>query len=142
MEDEIRELPYHNKPAWLHHAWPIKFHTAVKPGVKMKRDNDARNKNNEKYEANRKWLFLSSWATERHRLQNDDEKGMTCKFCVEHYGDKLNLQGSSKKHLFIAGFKNYKISTVSDHEKSCVHIDAVKSNRITITGIDTTNNSS
>jgi hypothetical protein len=32
-------------------------------------------------------------------LQNDDEKGMTCKICVEHYRDKLNLQGSSKKHL-------------------------------------------
>jgi hypothetical protein len=56
---------------------------------------------------------------------------MTCKICVEHYRDKLNLPGSSKKHLFIAGFKNYKISTVSDHEKSCVHIDAVRSNKIT-----------
>ena len=51
---------------------------------------------------------------------------MNCKICVEHYRDKLNLQGSSKKHLFITGFKNYKISTVSDNEKSCVHIDAVR----------------
>jgi hypothetical protein len=52
--------------------------------VKRKRDNDAQNKNNEKYEANKKWLFLSSWTTDRHWLQNDDEKGMTCKICVEH----------------------------------------------------------
>jgi hypothetical protein len=51
-------------------------------------------KNNKKYEANRKWLFLSRWATDRPWLQNDNKKGMT----VEHYGDKLNLQGSSKKH--------------------------------------------
>jgi hypothetical protein len=63
---------------------PIKFQTAAKPGVKRKSDNDAQNKNNEKYEANRKWLFLSSWA-DRPWLQNNDEKGMTCKICVEHY---------------------------------------------------------
>ena len=55
-------------------------------GVKRKSNNDARNKNNEKYEAYRKWLFLSSWATDRPWLQNDDEKGMTRKICVEHYG--------------------------------------------------------
>ena len=51
---------------------------------------------------------------------------MNCEICVEHYRDKLDIQGSSKKHLFITGFKNYKISTVSDNEKSCVHIDAVR----------------
>ena len=83
-------------------------------------------KNNKEYEANRKWLFLSRWATDRPWLQNDNKKGMT----VEHYGDKLNLQGSSKKHLFIAGSKDYKISTVSDHEKSHVHIEKeIQSNR-------------
>jgi hypothetical protein len=51
---------------------------------------------------------------------------MTCKICVAHYGDKLKLQGASKKHLYIAGSKNYKISTVSDHENSGVYIDAVR----------------
>jgi hypothetical protein len=29
---------------------PIKFHIAAKPGVKRKSDNDAQNKNTEKYE--------------------------------------------------------------------------------------------
>jgi hypothetical protein len=38
-------------------SWPIKFHTAAKPDVKRKSDNDAQNKNNEKYEAYRKQLF-------------------------------------------------------------------------------------
>ena len=93
-------------------SWPIKFYTAAKPGGKRKSDNDAQNKNNEKDEANRNRLFSSSWVTDRLWLQNDDEKGMTCKICVEHYRDNLNLQGSSKIHLFIAGSKNYKISTV------------------------------
>ena len=104
-------------------SWPIKFHTAAKPGMKRKSDNDAQNKNNEKHKANRNRLFLSCWATDRLWLQNEHEKGMTCKIGVEHYGDSLNLQGSGKKQLFIAGPKNYKISTVSDHEKSCVHIE-------------------
>jgi hypothetical protein len=54
-----------------------------------KSDKDAQNKNKEKYEAYRKRLFLSSWATDRPCLQNDDEKGMTCKICAEHYGDKF-----------------------------------------------------
>ena len=73
-------------------SWPIKFHTTAKPGVKRKSDKDAQNQNNEKYESNRKRLFLSSWDTDRPCLPNDDEIGMTCKICVEHYGDKLNLQ--------------------------------------------------
>lgn len=79
-------------------------YAVAKPGVKRKSDNDAQNKHNEKYEANRKRLFLSSWATDRSWLQNDYKKGMHCKIRVEHFGDELNLQGSSKKHLFIAGF--------------------------------------
>jgi hypothetical protein len=39
----------------------LKFHTAAKPGVLRKSDNDAQNKNNEKYESNRPifMLFLS-----------------------------------------------------------------------------------
>ena len=65
-------------------SWPIKCHTAAKPGVKRNSDNDAQNKNNGKYEAHRKRLFLSSWATDRPWLQNDDEKGKTCKICFEH----------------------------------------------------------
>jgi hypothetical protein len=37
---------------------PIKFHTAAKPGVKRKSDNDAQNKNTKKYEANRKRFII------------------------------------------------------------------------------------
>jgi hypothetical protein len=62
--------------------------------VKRKSDNDVQNKNNEKYEAYRKQLFLSSWATDRHWLQIDDEKGITCK-CVEHYREPLCGTGTN-----------------------------------------------
>jgi hypothetical protein len=61
MSDETRELPYHNKQQTsMATSWPIKFHTAAKLGVKRKSNNDAHNKNTEKYEAYRKRLFLSS----------------------------------------------------------------------------------
>jgi hypothetical protein len=39
-------------------SWPIKLHTAAEPGVKRKSNKDAQNKNDEKYEAYRKRLFL------------------------------------------------------------------------------------
>ena len=35
-------------------------------------------------------------------------------------------QGSSTKNLFLTGSKNYKFSTISDHEKSKTHIEAVE----------------
>ena len=54
---------------------------------------------------------------------------MTCKICVEHYRDKLNLQPyrARVKNIFS---KKYKISPVSDHMKSRVHIKReIQSNR-------------
>jgi hypothetical protein len=41
--------------------------------VKRKNDNDAQNKNNEKYEAYRKRLILSSWATDKMKTKKDGE---------------------------------------------------------------------
>jgi hypothetical protein len=52
----------------------IKFHTAAKPGVKRKSNKDAQNKNNEKYEAYRKQLFLSSWATDGYKYKMTTKK--------------------------------------------------------------------
>jgi ribosomal protein S6 len=49
MSDETRELPYHinKQQKSMATSWPIKFHTAAKPGVKRKSNNDAQNKNND-----------------------------------------------------------------------------------------------
>ena len=35
-------------------------------------------------------------------------------------------RGSSTKNLFLTGSKNYKFSTISDHEKSKTHVEAVE----------------
>jgi hypothetical protein len=42
MSDETRELPYHinKQQTSMATSWPIKFHTAAKPGVKRKSNND------------------------------------------------------------------------------------------------------
>ena len=86
-------------------SWPIKLHTAAKPGVKRKSNKDAQNKNDEKYEAYRKRLFLkqlgyrqilvTKWRRKRNDLQN------LCWTLRTNTGISFkNLQGSSKKHLF------------------------------------------
>jgi hypothetical protein len=59
--------------------------------------------------------------------------GMTCSICCELYGENMS-QGSSKKHLFIVGSKNYKFSTIIDHEKSHPHVDAIKIYRTHVGG--------
>jgi hypothetical protein len=82
-----------------------------------------------KYEDNRTTRrFQDHWLKGREWLKHD-ERGMTCIICSEHYGD-VSVRGAdannSKKHLFITGSKNYKFSTISDHEKSTTHTEVVR----------------
>jgi hypothetical protein len=64
------------------------------------------------------------WQPLCYRLRNDEERGMTCEMCcrlsdvnIQHW-----QQGSSKKNLFVVGSKNYKLSTIIDHERSNMHV--------------------
>ena len=77
-----------------------------------------------KYEETRKRLFLESWKDKRPWLRNDEERGMTCEMCCG-LNDVNIQQGSSKKNLFVVGSKNYKLSTIIDHERSNMHVRAV-----------------
>ena len=73
-------------------SWPIKFHTAAKPGVKRKSNKNAQNKNNEKYEAYRKQLFLSSWATDGYKYKMTTKKEWLATFVLNitaQYRDKF-----------------------------------------------------
>ena len=52
---------------------------------------------------------------------------MNCEMCcglsdvnIQHW-----QQGSSKKKLFVVGSKNYKLSTIIDHERSNMQVRAV-----------------
>ena len=108
-------------------AWPIQFHTDAKPGIKRKVDPLPHVDKKKKYEETRKRLFLESWNNNRPWLRNDEERGMTCEMCcglsdvnIQHW-----QQASSKKNLFVVGSKNYKLSTIIDHERSNMHVRAV-----------------
>jgi hypothetical protein len=49
---------------------------------------------------------------------------MKCAVCTEH-AQLTNSQVKLKhKHLFITGCSNFKLSTITDHEKSKGHLDA------------------
>jgi len=61
--------------------------------------------------------LAAKWQWKRNDLQN---------LCWTLWGYVKFTTRSSKKHLFITDSKNCKICTVSDHEKFCVHIDAVR----------------
>ena len=54
----------------------------------------------------------------------DSENVMKCTVCTQH-GRLINSQVKLKhKHLFITGCSNFKLSTITDHEKSKGHLDA------------------
>ena len=54
------------------------------------------------------------------------QEGMRCTICCNFYDNSKQQQGSTKKNLFLTWSKNYKFSTISDHEKSKTHVEAVE----------------
>ena len=105
-------------------GWPISFSPNVKPGVKRKQENVATKVDKRKYEDKRDRCFQEHWLEKIPWLQHD-ERGMRCTICCNFY-DNSKQQGSSTKNLFLTGSKNYKFSTISDHEKSKTHVEAVE----------------
>lgn len=99
--------------------WPIKFVDGAKPGKKIKLEKDHVVK---KYEENRPPReFKENWKEGRDWLIYDDQIGMRCAVCIDA-GD--NSRGP--KNHFISGSKNFRFSTVTDHEKSISHVHASK----------------
>jgi hypothetical protein len=83
-------------------AWPIKLKEGYKPGRSF----------NQKWKDGRHWLSY-----------NESENVMKCTVCTEH-AQLTNSQVKLKhKHLFITGCSNFKLSTITDHEKSKGHLD-------------------
>jgi hypothetical protein len=60
--------------------------------------------------AGRPWLVF---------LENDT---MACNVCINHYGKKLS--GGRGQNTFISGCSNLKVSAVSVHERSQMHLVA------------------
>jgi hypothetical protein len=112
-------------------AWPIKFTERSKPGKKhpLPIDLSTENKKAKRsaYEKERRpgRSFNQKWKDGRHWLSyNESENVMKCTVCTEH-AQLTNSQVKLKhKHLFITGCSNFKLSTITDHEKSKGHLDA------------------
>ena len=98
-------------------AWPIKYVEGSKPAKKRKIDSNLCKKNYEEARGDRE--FQTQWQDGRDWLQYDKERGMTCSWCIEVHNTE---QGRPTGKGFISGSKNYRSSTVTDHEKSTGHI--------------------
>ena len=109
----------------------LKYTPGAKPGVKVKRasESEAEQKLKRQLYENEKRperTFDTKWKVGRPWLVYEEETGtMKCSVCVE-YGPKPCQNVNSFKNLkqknhFITGSKNFKSSTVYDHEKSKMH---------------------
>jgi hypothetical protein len=71
--------------------------------------------------------FNQIWCKGRLWLKYNKEKNdMTCTLCTEHAETKQSSNNLKHKHLFISGCNNFRISTVTDHEKRKGHLDALQ----------------
>jgi hypothetical protein len=80
------------------------------------------------YEVNRcPRKFNSKWTENRDWLVYDADKNvMKCMLCIGQYGEtpqQSNLQGQNK---FLTGCSNFRVSAITDHEKSNGHIRATE----------------
>ena len=102
----------------------LKFTTGAIPGKKLKRkaDTDA-NESKQRYEGKRKDCHLNEkWKTGRPWLVFLENDTMACNVCINHYGKKLS--GGRGQNTFISGCSNLKVSAVSVHERSQMHLVA------------------
>ncbi|XP_062614641.1 zinc finger protein 862-like [Saccostrea cucullata] len=103
-------------------SWPIRFVPGSKPGIKRKAPQEKNTViDKKKYEENRVREFKEEWQRERDWLKYSVEKGMTCSICIE-----VGQTRSFPKSTFTSGSKNFRFSTVADHETSSVHLKSLE----------------
>jgi hypothetical protein len=70
--------------------------------------------------------FAQLFVLHMNRLQyNDNEHNMTCSLCIQYSNASTNKSSNLKnKNLFVTGCKNFRFSTVVDHENSKGHKDS------------------
>ena len=52
-----------------------------------------------------------------------EEDVMTCSLCIE-YEQKAESGNLKNKHLFLIGCSNFRLTSITDHKKSKIHIQA------------------
>jgi hypothetical protein len=112
----------------------LKFYEGAVPGKKRKPDTTENQTAEKKLSAWRNYethrvvrKFNIKWKDGREWLDNNEDKGMTCSWCIEHFGKEPtkspNLKG---QNAFLTGCKNLRISTVIEHEKAKCHLRAIE----------------
>ena len=102
-------------------SWPIKFTPGARPGQKRK-FGETVTESKVNYEINRKDRgFKEVWREGRDWLYHEEGVGMKCKHCIE--GSVIPRNQTSN---FVCGSKNYRVSTITDHEGSVCHLKATE----------------
>jgi hypothetical protein len=111
-------------------AWPIRFSTGTRQGKRPHAPDlngeDTKRKNDRQFyekEKRPEWKFQNKWQENREWLQyNVNENNMTCSLCIQYSNASTNKSSNLKnKNLFVPGCKNFRFSTVVDHENSKGH---------------------
>ena len=108
----------------------LKYVEGAVPGKPIKKKKDpevSKSQRNKDYELKRERKFNPSWKEGRPWLLYDDnENVMKCSICTTQYGegsqsDQSNLKGQNS---FLKGCSNFRLTTISDHEKTRSHTNA------------------
>ena len=111
-------------------AWPIRFSTGTRQGKRPHAPDlngeDTKRKNDRQFyekEKRPELKFQNKWQENREWLQyNFNENNMTCSLCIQYSNASTNKSSNLKnKNLFVPGCKNFRFSTVVDHENSKGH---------------------
>ncbi|KAK3087423.1 hypothetical protein FSP39_005727 [Pinctada imbricata] len=108
-------------------AWPISWQNKNKN--KRKADSGVeQTQNKAKYEANRtERSFQHGWKSGRLWLAFEDGQ-MKCTHCVtfvEQCRSKENYENLKNRNKFLTGCTNFRSTTITDHKRSKMHLDAV-----------------
>jgi len=72
--------------------------------------------------------FLDKWLVGRPWLLYDndipDKSAMFCNWCIDYNNTYVNNEFKKNMNTFITGCKNFRFSTIADHESSRIHIKA------------------
>ena len=110
-------------------SWPIEWQNK---NNKRKADSELdKTPNKRKYEANRtERSFQPGWKSGRPWLEFEDGE-MRCTFCVTFVAQcrsKENYENLNNRNKFLTGCTNFRSTTITDHERSKMHLDAVSFN--------------
>jgi hypothetical protein len=108
----------------------LKYYQGANPGKKRKNatpSEEEKKLQQQKYEEHRpERKFSNKWLVGRPWLMYDipDKSAMFCNWCIDYNNTYVNNNFKKNMNTFITGCKNFRLSTIADHESSRIHINA------------------